>query len=84
MEKSGKKWVKMNFRGRTQRSLDPKGRFMLSPEYRESLLLRMQKSENTLFLPQNAANAIMKENEISEIKTDEKSEIKVVVTTYDS
>ena len=84
MEKSGKKWVKMNFRGRTQRSLDPKGRFMLSPEYRESLLLRMQKSGNTLFLPQNAANAIMKENEISEIKTDEKSEIKVVVTTYDS
>lgn len=56
---------------------------MLSPEYRESLFLRMQKNGNAL-LPQNAVNAITKENDISEVTADEKSEIKVVVTTYDS
>ena len=37
----------MNFRGRSLRNLDPKGRLMLSPEYRESLYLRMQQSTNT-------------------------------------
>ena len=39
----------MNFRGRSSRNLDPKGRLMLSPEYRESLYLRMAYStKNTL------------------------------------
>lgn len=84
VEKSGKKWVKMNFRGRTQRSLDPKGRFMLSPEYRESLFLRMQKSENGLLLPQNPAAPTNKENPLQTAQLLEKAEIKVVITTYDS
>lgn len=80
MEKSGNKWVKMNFRGRSQRSLDPKGRFMLSPEYRESLCSRMQKNENGLFTPQNAA--LEQAAELPD-SSPEKTEIKVVITTFD-
>lgn len=82
--KSGKKWVKMNFRGRTQRSLDPKGRFMLSPEYRESLYLRMQKNEKSLLVPQNPAFAPDEEKPLLSPQLIEKAEIKVVITTYDS
>ncbi len=88
VEKSGKKWVKMNFRGRSQRSLDPKGRFMLSPEYRESLLSRMQKTENGLFAPQISPLAQNTEKNLPESQQSEitytKTEIKVVITTYDS
>lgn len=84
VEKSGKKWVKMIFRGRSQRSLDPKGRFMLSPEYRESLFLRMQKTENGLLIPQNPQTADA-EQAPEKIETSlEKAEIKVVITTYDT
>ncbi len=74
----------MNFRGRSQRSLDPKGRFMLSPEYRESLSLRMQKSENGLFVPQNSTD-MQTENALNQefAPTDNKADIKVVITTYD-
>lgn len=47
LDKSGKKWKKvvtiMYFRGRSLRSLDPKGRLMLPPEFRESLLARGRK-----------------------------------------
>ena len=82
VEKSGKKWIKMNFRGRSQRSLDPKGRFMLSPEYRECLCLRMQKNENGLFAPQNST-PVPAQDELNSINL-EKAEIKVVITTYDS
>lgn len=78
----------MNFRGRSQRSLDPKGRFMLSPEYRESLLARMQKNENGLFVPQNSALTPASEKTFLESPSlefsDNKAEIKVVITTYDS
>lgn len=84
VEKSGKKWVKMNFRGRTQRSLDPKGRFMLSPEYRESLFLRMQKNENSLLMPQTAPLAPTASENPQHIDNIDKAEIKVVITTYDS
>lgn len=35
------------------RSLDPKGRLMLSPEYRESLALRMINTQNNTILNQN-------------------------------
>lgn len=84
VEKSGKKWVKMNFRGRTQRSLDPKGRFMLSPEYRESLYLRMQKPEKPLLVPQNPAFAAAEEKPLLSPQLIEKEEIKLVITTYDS
>lgn len=87
VEKSGKKWVKMNFRGRTQRSLDPKGRFMLSPEYRESLFMRMQKSKNALSEPLNPLLS-QEQNNISSpsdtFSLSEKAEIKLVITTYDS
>ncbi len=87
--KSGKKWVKMNFRGRTQRSLDPKGRFMLSPEYRESLFLRMQKSENPLSEPHPSLltqehNTIISSPSDSLSEKKAEAEIKLVITTYDS
>lgn len=72
----------MNFRGRSQRSLDPKGRFMLSPEYRESLSLRMQKNENGLFVPQTATPVNSQEE--PNTPNTEKAEIKVVITTYDT
>ena len=36
----------MFFRGRSSRSLDPKGRLMLPPEYRESLAARGLKKED--------------------------------------
>lgn len=88
VEKSGNKWVKMNFRGRSQRSLDPKGRFMLSPEYRESLYLRMQKNENGLIVPQNSASQNIQEKSMTapapESALLEKTDIKVVITTYDT
>lgn len=83
MGKSGKKWIKMIFRGRSQRNLDPKGRFMLSPEYRESLSLRMQEpTQNTI--PQNSTNCgenvpTSSENNTPLIST----ETKLVITTYD-
>lgn len=76
----------MNFRGRSQRSLDPKGRFMLSPEYRESLSLRMQKNENGLFVPQNSPQNPALEQAQTENLPDsslEKAEIKFVITTFD-
>lgn len=73
----------MIFRGRSQRNLDPKGRFMLSPEYRESLSLRMQEpTQNTI--PQNSTNCgenvpTSSENNTPPIST----ETKLVITTYD-
>lgn len=83
MGKSGKKWIKMIFRGRSQRNLDPKGRFMLSPEYRESLSLRMQEPTQNTF-PQNSTNCgenvpTSSENNTPLIST----ETKLVITTYD-
>lgn len=46
--KSGKKWSAMLFRGRSYRSLDPKGRLMLTPEFRDMLLEKAP--EGTLVL----------------------------------
>lgn len=81
---SGKKWVKMNFRGRMQRSLDAKGRLMLSPEYRESLLLRMQKTPN---LPSLSPSCPSEQNQQEDAGRDtpkNNPQIKVVITTYDN
>jgi len=90
-----RKWEKvvtsglyMNFRGRSLRNLDPKGRLMLSPEYRESLYLRMDtdnsKSEN-LTHAQNTEQKIIDTNAVHAIIEKENSqEIKFVITTYDN
>lgn len=61
----------MNFRGRTQRSLDLKGRLMLSPEYRESLAMRMKIHNDG-------------EEITSTLIADIPKETKLVLTTYDS
>ena len=83
--KSGKKWVNMNFRGRSLRNLDPKGRLMLSPEYRENLHLRMHDDNNTL---KNVINIeeefIETDSELITIETEKIHEVKLVITTYDN
>lgn len=61
---------------------------MLSPEYRESLYLRMQKNENGLIVPQNSASQNIQEKSMTapapESALLEKTDIKVVITTYDT
>lgn len=61
----------MNFRGRSVRNLDPKGRLMLSPEYRESLALRMLTIQNTnIFTHTNITNLSQSEQSIYLTKED--------------
>ena len=84
----------MNFRGRSLRNLDPKGRLMLSPEYRESLLLRMQddhdlpkSSEAENGSPGRTAHTEQRITGIDMLVPAEKEniqEIKFVITTYDN
>ena len=84
--KSGNKWIKMNFRGRSQRNLDPKGRLMLSPEYRESLFVRMKDTSKTTSshnpqISETTTNNTTLENTSPLISTE--IETKLVITTYD-
>lgn len=83
----------MNFRGRSLRNLDPKGRLMLSPEYRENLYLRMNESTTSLDItpnnPQNdtiniTPNLIEADTESIIIKQEKIQEVKFVITTYDN
>ncbi len=72
----------MKFRGKSRRNIDVKGRLMLSPEFRSSLLLRMN-------MPPIQEDSAL----ISEIKPDiipplekpeiENTEIQFFITTYD-
>lgn len=57
---------------------------MLSPEYRESLFLRMQKNENGLVIPQCPQIAASEQARDTLDISPEKTEIKVVITTYDT
>lgn len=81
----------MHFRGRSLRSLDPKGRLMLPPEFRESLVLRTLSersgavSDGSSFLAgQNNAQAEETKNGESKNAESKNSEdAKFVLTTYD-
>ncbi|MCH5276437.1 MAG: division/cell wall cluster transcriptional repressor MraZ [Desulfovibrionaceae bacterium] len=67
----------MYFRGRSSRSLDPKGRLMLPPEFRESLAARGRASAES-GMDQAAAPALPASPEASVA-----GDLRFVITTYD-
>lgn len=65
----------MYFRGRSSRSLDPKGRLMLPPEFRESLAVRGRAGAEPDVRPKASPKIS------PELSGDE--EVRFVITTYD-
>lgn len=79
----------MHFRGRSLRSLDPKGRLMLPPEFRESLVSRSV-SERSGAVLSDSFSENMPENTrshatagLNSLPPPDVEEAKFVLTTYD-
>lgn len=75
----------MNFRGRTQRNLDAKGRIMLPTEHRDALMLRLSLESLENPAEQNSTEIKPEKARVKEIKPREIKieEVKFVITTYD-